>query len=258
MIYNFNKEAKIELLQKQIQESAIITALDHINASGSDLSVTFKAALSESDETLLTSIVNAHDASELFSQDPLAVLIQEDLTVPKDPDGASIHRVKAAKAGWKAQFHSMRITTAKTDGVVSKKRDGSNTGFCTIIMKDSQGNVTTTEEDCVETVVTWEPQYDMEIVGGQVFQKEPPTTDVWMWVTAAAHIPAEYGGSIAFTEGGINLQDVGIGGVADFDGRAAKYIAYDAVYHSGRFEICLKHDAGVKHSLTLTFELFKP
>lgn len=175
-----------------------------------------------------------------------------------DEEGATISRTKAAKKGWKAQFHSIRISTATEGGAHSKRRDGTDTGFCTYIMKDAQGEVTTDPQQCVETIVTWEPQHDMEIVGGQALQKEPPNSNIWMWVTAAAHIPEIYGGSIAFTEGGINLQDIGVGGVVDFDGRASKYIKYDPIYHSGAFEICLKHDAGVQHSFTLIFELFRP
>jgi hypothetical protein len=214
-------------------------------------------------ESVLVAIANG-DASigngtEFFSSvsDQLNWLKNIDSS-PRDADGAVINRVKAAKAGWKAQFHSMRITTATASGVVSKKRDGTDVGFCTYTMKDANGDTTAVVGDCVETIVTWEPSHDMELVGGQLLQKEPPTSDILMWVTAAAHIPAQYGGSIAFTEGGINLADIGIGGVVNFDGRVSKFIAYDATYHSGRFEIALKHSAGVQHSFTITFELFKP
>lgn len=174
-----------------------------------------------------------------------------------DEEGASINRVKAARKGWKAQFHSLRISTSTENGVQSQKRDGTDTGFCSYTMKDSEGAVTSDPQQCVETVVTWEPQHDIEIVGGRALQKEPPNENVWLWVTTAVHIPEALGGNIAFTEGGINLQDIGIGGIADFDGRASKYIQYDPIYHSGTFEICLKHPPGFQHSFTVIFELFK-
>jgi hypothetical protein len=152
----------------------------------------------------------------------------------------------------------MRITTATTGGVYSKKRNGDNTGFTTYTMKDVNGDVTVVPAECVETVVTWEPTYDTERVAGQLFQREPPAQDVWLWVVGAPDIPAQYGGSVAFTEGGINLYDVGVGGSADFDGRAAKFIAYDPTYHSGKFEMVAKHAAGFVHSFTILFEMFKP
>jgi hypothetical protein len=177
---------------------------------------------------------------------------------PTDDDGSKIIRSKAANAGWKAQFHSVRVSTATSNGVRSKKRDGTDTGFCTYTMYDINGNVTALPLLCAKTVVTWEPNHDMEIVGGQLLQAVPPISDVWMYVTAAAHIPAQYGGSIAFTEGGINLSDVGVGGNVNFDGRVSKYIAYDATYHSGRFYIELQHPANFQHNFTLVFELFKP
>lgn len=177
---------------------------------------------------------------------------------PRDADGAIILRQKAAQSGWKAQFHAIRLSTATTSGVHNKDRNGNDLGFCTYTMYDSQDQVTVVPAECVKTVVTWEPTHDMEIVGGRCFQKQAPNTDVWMYVTAAAHIPVQYGGSIEFLQGGMNLKDVADGGEVDFDGRAAKFVAYDAVYHSGRFEILLKHDAGVQHSFSLVFELFKP
>lgn len=177
---------------------------------------------------------------------------------PIDEDSATIVRPKAAKAGWKAQFHSLRISTATTSGIVSKKRDGSNTGFTTYVMKDVNGATTAVEAGCVETVITWEPDHDMELVGGQLLQSGPPSTSIMLWVTAAAHIPAAYGGSVAFSQGGLELMDVGSGGTIDLDGRVSKFIAYDSVNHSGRFEVALKHAAGTQHSFTIIFELFKP
>jgi len=175
-----------------------------------------------------------------------------------DSDGRVITRPIAAQSGWTAQFHTLRISTSTTSGVYSKKRDGTDTGFCTYVMKDVNGATTATPADCVETQVTWEPNYDTERVSGKLYQKEPPAQDVYLWVVGAPDVPAQYGGNVAFTEGGINLADVGIGGTADFDGRASKFIAYDPTYHSGKFLIVCKHSAGFAHSFTIMFEIFKP
>lgn len=177
---------------------------------------------------------------------------------PVDAEGAVTSRSKAAKAGWKAQFQTVRISTSTTNGYYNKNKNGGDLGFCTYTMYDAQNQITTDEASCVKTILTWEPTFNMELVGGRLFQKHSPTSDIWLYVTAAAHIPANYGGSIEFLQGGMNLQDIPESGEVDFDGRVAKYIPYDTVYHSGRFEILLKHDAGVKHSFSLVFELFKP
>lgn len=179
------------------------------------------------------------------------------LDPPKDSDGSPLQRGKITTSGWKAQFHAMRISTATTNGIRNKKKDGSDLGFCTYKMYAVGGAETFTPILAIRTVITWEPNHDMEIVGGTLFQAIPATTNIWMYVTAAAHIPAAYGGSIAFLEGGMNLADVGTGGTVDFDGKSPKWIAYDSVNHSGRFEIELQHDVGVQHSFTLSFKFYR-
>jgi hypothetical protein len=200
-------------------------------------------------------IVNDNDVDLVEVADAINVLKGE---LPKDENGRQLVRTVAGSSGWKAQFHSVRVTTSTVDGFYNKDKNGNNLGFCTYTMYDVNNQVTAVENDCVKTVVTWEPNHDIEIIGGKVSQRQAPATDVWMYITAAAHIPAQYGGNIAFAEGGINLYDVGEGGKSDFDGRASKFIKYDPVYHSGRFEILIKHDAGIKHSFSLILEIFKP
>lgn len=175
----------------------------------------------------------------------------------RDSEGALVSRQKAAKKGWKAQFHCINIKTSTENGCYNKDRQGNDLGLCTYTMYDSEGSVTEVENECVETVVTWEPNFDIEIVGGRLLQFARPVSDTYLWVTAAPDIPSELGGNVAFTQGGINLANAGDGGEVGFDGRASKYIKYDPVYHSGKFEICVKHDAGEKHSFSLVFELFK-
>lgn len=177
---------------------------------------------------------------------------------PTDVNGRLLVRPVAAATGWKAQFNTVRIRTSTVDGFHNKDKDGNDLGFCAYTMYDADDEVTVVPAECVKTVVTWEPTHDMEIIGGRLFQKIAPSTDMWLYVTVAAHIPAQYGGSIAFAEGGINLSEIGGGSQTDFDGRVSKYIAYDTVNHSGRFEILVKHDAGVQHYFNILFELFKP
>jgi hypothetical protein len=176
----------------------------------------------------------------------------------RDVNGATTQRIKAAISGWKAQFHVIRITTATTNGVVNKNKNGQDLGFCTYTMYNAEDEITDDPTACVKTVVLWEPKHDMEIVGGKLFQKLSPSEDVWLYVTVAAHIPAQYGGSIEFLTGGMNLFDVADGGEVNFDGRASKFITYDAINHSGRFEILVKHPASYQHSFSIVLELFRP
>jgi hypothetical protein len=176
-------------------------------------------------------------------------------TDPKDTTGRPIVRTAATKEGWRAEFHSFRITTSGS--VVSKKRNGDSTGLCTFKMIDAQGAETQVVAECVESVMTWEPTYDVEIIGATAMQASSPVQDVYLHVTAAPDIPAQYGGSVEFSVGGINLADMGVGGVVDFDGRATKFVPYDATNHSGKWEFRFKHSAGFIHSISIVMELFR-
>ena len=67
MIYYYTKEVNTDLLLKEIQDSAIVTAINYISLQGSSLSISFKSELSPSDEALLSGVVTNHDKNQLFS-----------------------------------------------------------------------------------------------------------------------------------------------------------------------------------------------
>jgi hypothetical protein len=71
LIYTFTKEKyALDSLELAIKQSAITIALDTILAFGDTITITFKASLSEAEETLLTSIVTAHDGEPLAIEEP--------------------------------------------------------------------------------------------------------------------------------------------------------------------------------------------
>lgn len=177
-------------------------------------------------------------------------------TGPNDPTGRPIVRTAATISGWRAEFHSFRVTTST--GVYSKDRAGNDTGLCTFKMYDAQGQETLTPAEAVRSTVLWEPNYDIEVVGAQAFQAITPTEELYLHVTLAPHIPKNLGGQVEFAIGGICLKDIGSGGVADFDGRASKYLPYDSVNHSSTWEFSITHPAGATHSITCIMEIFRP
>jgi hypothetical protein len=64
--YNYTKTpCSIDRLTQEIQKSSIVTALDHIDLNGSDLSIFFKSDLSNADKTTLDTLVVAHDGTPL-------------------------------------------------------------------------------------------------------------------------------------------------------------------------------------------------
>jgi hypothetical protein len=245
---------KIKHTNTQTVYSGVTLTTSYVEQSSDKLVLLWRDAQFSSD--LDNSIILVSDDVREYHGDEAWDMIKDYLDT-KDPTGRTIVRNSITREGWLAQFNSFRISTSTTNGVYSKNKSGQDTGLTTYVMKDASGDTTAVEALCAKTIVTWEANFNMDIVGGQLFQAGPPIDDVYMFVTAAPDIPAQYGGSVEFTLGGINLKDIGIGGVCDFDGRAAKYVAYDPVYHSGKFEFVLNHAAGVKHSFTIVFELFR-
>jgi len=75
-------------LTQEIQESAIITALDHIDCGGDACDIYFKAALSSGDETVLDGIVAAHTGAPLAPNLPVQPVKIED-TSGLDPSTAN-------------------------------------------------------------------------------------------------------------------------------------------------------------------------
>lgn len=71
MQYQYTKSpVNLPRLELEIQESAIITALDHMNYSTPTLDVYFKADLSQGDETILDALVVAHSGEPLPDSNP--------------------------------------------------------------------------------------------------------------------------------------------------------------------------------------------
>jgi hypothetical protein len=84
-----NDVVATDRLTQEIQQAPIVTALDHIDTAGDDCAVFFKAALSAGDETLLSSIVAAHDGIPLPQNVPAPVQLYAGTgqPAPKTSDG---------------------------------------------------------------------------------------------------------------------------------------------------------------------------
>lgn len=182
------------------------------------------------------------------------------LSAPSDSDGSPLSRAKITTSGWSYQMHNLEFKTSQLDSLYSKKQDGTDFGFITIKCYDSNGNQLSSQEDCdtsaVETIVDWEPNHDYEIVGGNFKQTAIPTENIRLWVVGVPDVPANYGGSKLFVTG-VNLKYLGLEEGVKADGRAPKYLTYNATYHTNKLRFILKHDAGFKHDIQATLEIFK-
>lgn len=177
-------------------------------------------------------------------------------TSPKDAAGRTIMRPAATIDGWHYQLFSVEITTADKDGFYCKDEDGNDVGFITHKIYDANGDEITdaaNEGNAVKTCVWVRPTHHYEIIGAIFAQEAAPTTNIRLFATG---LPGIY--NIRFARGGINLRHLGVGVYQLTDGRASKYLAYNAqVADANSFKFTLLHNTGTQHTFMLNLELFK-
>lgn len=181
---------------------------------------------------------------------------------PTDSDGAALARNKITKAGWHFQCHTLEFTTALLASTYNCDKTETDLGFSDIKFYNNSdtelvaGTQAELIANCVKTVITLEIDHDIEVIGGVVYQSTAPSSDVRLWVTAIPDLPAP-NGSIPFCQGGANLKYMGTGEVYKIDGKTPKLLPYDAVYHTNKFELTLRHPVGHQHSMMLMMKLFR-
>lgn len=254
--YNYTKEINADRLTQEIQQSSIVTALDHISIEGTDeVTITFKAALSSTDEDTLDSIVTAHINTPL---DPEPQLVQ--LDEQRDSDGVVLQRFKIAATGSKFKTHHIHFKTADLDSLKERKENGNSFSYSSLKLYDSNGDIITdgaNEGNAVKTVIEFEPAFTYEIIGGGIYQKELPASSIVAYAVFAPTIPEAYGGQIHFlNEAHLNM--MGTGKILDLDGYVPKKINYDSANHSGRFNFTFHHAAGLQHELLMFIRMFIP
>lgn len=193
-------------------------------------------------------------------------LKNEDNT-PKDSDGSPLQRIKITTTGWHYQLHGIEFETSKLNSLYSKKPDNTDFGFGVMkFYKDVSGseveitgddlNQTFLDANCIKTIVDWEPTHDVELIGGCLKQKTIPTQDVHLWVVGVPDISEQYGGSKPFVVN-VDLAYIGLEDGVSVDGRAPKYLTYNATNHTSKIRMIFRHPAGFNHKLHMIFELFK-
>lgn len=181
-----------------------------------------------------------------------------------DTDGAQIVRQKAAKRGWSFWALPIEITTSTIGGTLYCK-DSSGTDIPGLTCKIYDGNnaeITTPGvlnanlNNCVKTVIDFEPAFDYEIIGGQLRINSNPSTDIRMWIIGAPDIPAQYGGSKEFASG-VNFKFLATDSSFEVDGRATKFVSYNAATHQGKLRMLLKHPAGTQVNMQFVIHFYK-
>lgn len=181
----------------------------------------------------------------------------------RDSDGASVARPKAAKTGWTYAAIPVEFQTARlSDSIYSKLADGTDRAGTTL--KAYNGTIEVTTAGLLnanyatidKTVVDIELPYDFEIIGGSLRTTSDLTSDIRLWIIAVPDIPAGSGGSKEMS-GGVNLNFLAPNNEYKVDGRVAKYMTYNATYHTNKLRFIFKYDAGVNKAISLVLELYR-
>ena len=218
--------------------------------------------------TVLAAIASGNvmigDGSEYFTDINQALdWLKGNITLPSDIDGVPLSRTKITKTGWHFQAQTLELITSKLDSVYNKDSDGNDLGFTSIKYYNANNdeliapNQGTLDTDCVKTVITWEPTYDYEIIGGTLYQSTIPANDVRLWIIAVPDLTVEQGGSVPFAEGGLNLKHMGTGAIMELDGKSPKLMSYNNTYHTNKFQLIVKHSVGDQNPLMLVFKIFE-
>ena len=180
---------------------------------------------------------------------------------PTDTDGAKLNRTKITRSGWHYQCHGIEFTSSLLSSLHNTDVADTDLGFGTIKFYNSSDAELTTQVDidnnCVKTVIDWEAQYDIDVIGGLIFQEAPPTSNVRIWVTAAPDIPVASGGSVPFCQGGVNAKLMGSGQIYDIDGKTAKTMPYTPGFGTNKFRVTMRHNAGYRHEMMLVIKLYR-
>lgn len=279
--YTFVKSPiAVDRLDREIRESAIITALRHVSLLGEDqLTVVMASNLSSDDETTLNAIVAAHTGEVLEHPPPVQqVTLGCEIVVsgPKDSDGSLINRTKTTRTGWHFEPRSLDFWTAQANSLYNRKHDtagiytgtsygdavlkfynASNVELVQDIAESVSGFQSRLDTDCVVSVLDWQPTYEMDIIAGTISVRNPPEDPSYMWAIVAPDLPAIYGGSVPFMAGGWNLSFLRDRDYIRFDGRGVKAMAYDPIYKTNKIRLVIKHPPGYQIGLQAVYEHFK-
>lgn len=223
-----------------------------------------------SDSNLLTAIANS-DAIVMNGDTELtnisfAIDFLKGFAQDLDTTGRPIIRYAATVKGWHYQAHSVQFEVNKLGSLYNKDADGNDLGFCDLKIYKANGTECTTQgsadTDGVKTVVTWSPDFDFEIISGNIRQIERETVDSYIHVRAkiATGLAAPNDWFIIpFTQGGINLSYIGADETLKTDGRASKLVTGSNGDH---FEVICNYDADLltntnRHKMSIIFEIYK-
>lgn len=182
-----------------------------------------------------------------------------------DLNGRNIVRHAATIKGWHYQAHSLQFEINKLNSIYNKDAELNDLGFAEIKIYKSNGDECTTQLDAdsngVKSVITWKPDFDFEIISGNIRQAVKETIDSYIHVRLKSYtgLPAPHDWfTVPFTQGGINMKYIGADELLKTDGRASKLVK---ATNGDYFEIIANYAPGLlsgnNHEMSVIFEIYK-
>jgi hypothetical protein len=260
MNYNYNittdiSSAKVDIdrLSTEIVNSSISTVLTRLDVTGNTLTIRYSSEISVGDKASLDAIVLAHSGE--------AIPEETTPTLEVDGQGRQIVRRATSQKGW---HYSAIISEVKSStlGTYNKDYLGNDLNEVTIRLFDIN-DVEITDQaiadtSCVKTVVTVKPDYDFEVIEGDLYQHTRPTEDIRLWTLAG--IPELGPSYVKVFANGVNLRFMSPDDHIESDGRSSKFMIKDiegVPFNANQFQFIIKHSEGFKHELMILLELYK-
>jgi hypothetical protein len=176
-----------------------------------------------------------------------------------DSDGAPMSRIKVAPSGWNFNLRGIDFATSTGGSLVNRDTSNADLGDVAVKYYDAEGALLTDQgalATCVKTIVDIEPPYDIYVAGGKLRLLTQPNEDVRLSVVGVPDVPALAGGSKGFVQN-INLRYIPVSEGVNADGRAAKWLQYNATYHTNKLRFILYHGAGFAAAMEILIETYK-
>jgi hypothetical protein len=276
--YEYTKDpCCLQRLENEIRASSIIISLDYMTLLGITLDIYFKAELSTDDKTTLDALIVAHTGEPM---PPEAVLIQLE---NHDEEGRPYTKDVITEPIWHYSPRSLDFYTSKHESLYNRSHlcdpnnvttggtidgsldlgdasmhffDGTNTALTQGAEESDVDFQTRLTGNCTKTVIEFEPHWDYDVIGAKLQIRNPPSDRAYFWFVAAPDIPAEYGGSVVFMGGGMNLHFFSESETFYCDAKTVSRVTYDSVYHSGKVAIVAKHNVGVQIGIQMIYKFY--
>ncbi len=213
------------------------------------------------DDIVSGDLVVNNGVEDLSSSDGLNWLSKfETKNIEVDGEGRQTVRRATAKKGWHYSTITAEVKTSDTE-TYNKDYNGTDLNYVTVKLYDDQDveiTDSTNYGDCVKTVVTIKPDYDFEVIEGDVYHHTRPTENVRLWTLAG--IPELGGAGTKVFVNGLNLRFMSPDDHIQSDGRSSKFMSKvipGLPYQGNQFQFILKHSAGYSHEVMIILECYR-